>query len=310
MSRQLVNSFEVRFENELDNWWLRMAEATNRYTPPMDPEAYLRENEFNEEEVWDLQPPDPAEVAYLRENNENDDNDLPPPLLRLPPASPSYSPTPPAYYNENDIDDLPPPLLRLSPARPTTPPAYYTDSEDEDTVIVIYDEEDIANIMDLDDDAEAIIDLVSDDEPEVEERPTVICWAEHGYRIYLQNERHVEVSCNVIFDEKIDSEDSHMEINCKMINNTELNLKIDNEENSESEIEDEEGQEEYYKSCESNDSEAEVRRIMKELKINVSSEPTDMYIDNQAAKHMLENIEEGKVTRGKENLLINTLARQ
>ncbi|KAJ8932215.1 hypothetical protein NQ314_014835 [Rhamnusium bicolor] len=71
---------------------------------------------------------------------------------------------------------------------------------------------------------------------------------QHGYRIYLQNERHVEVSCNVIFDEKIDSEDSHMEINCKMINNTELNLKIDNEENSESEIEDEEGQEEYYKS--------------------------------------------------------------
>lgn len=48
---------------------------------------------------------------------------------------------------------------------------------------------------------------------------------EHGYRIYLQNERSVEVSCNVIFNEKITSEESCMEINCKMINNAELNVK-------------------------------------------------------------------------------------
>lgn len=82
---------------------------------------------------------------------------------------------------------------------------------------------------------------------------------EHGYRVYLQNERHVEVSCNVIFDEKVVSEDNCTEINCKIIDNGKLNIKIDEEEKIESDIDDEEGQEESYRSCESNDSEPEIQ---------------------------------------------------
>ena len=45
-----------------------------------------------------------------------------------------------------------------------------------------------------------------------------------------------------------------------------------------------------------------IRRVMKELKMKELSLPSDLLMDNQAAIHMLQNAEEGKVTRGKKHI--------
>lgn len=45
-----------------------------------------------------------------------------------------------------------------------------------------------------------------------------------------------------------------------------------------------------------------IRRVINKLKIINLTEPTKIYIDNQAAKHMLENMEEGKITKGKKHV--------
>lgn len=47
-----------------------------------------------------------------------------------------------------------------------------------------------------------------------------------------------------------------------------------------------------------------IRRIIGELKLQDVSSPTDLLIDNQAALHMLENADEGKITKGKKHIEI------
>ena len=47
-----------------------------------------------------------------------------------------------------------------------------------------------------------------------------------------------------------------------------------------------------------------IRRVIKELKLQNVSKPTNIFIDNKASIHMLDNTEEGKVTKGKKHIEI------
>lgn len=47
-----------------------------------------------------------------------------------------------------------------------------------------------------------------------------------------------------------------------------------------------------------------IRRIMAELGMQNMIEPTDLFVDNKAAIHMMENAEEGKITKGKKHIEI------
>lgn len=47
-----------------------------------------------------------------------------------------------------------------------------------------------------------------------------------------------------------------------------------------------------------------IRRVIKELKLQDLSEPSELIIDNKAAISMLENVEEGKITKSKKHVEI------
>ena len=47
-----------------------------------------------------------------------------------------------------------------------------------------------------------------------------------------------------------------------------------------------------------------IRRMITELGMQQMTKPTDLFVDNKAAIHMMENAEEGKVTRGKKHIEI------
>jgi len=47
-----------------------------------------------------------------------------------------------------------------------------------------------------------------------------------------------------------------------------------------------------------------IRRIMKELKIQAVNKPSKLFIDNKASMKMLENVDEGKITKGKKHIEI------
>ena len=47
-----------------------------------------------------------------------------------------------------------------------------------------------------------------------------------------------------------------------------------------------------------------IRRIINELKMEHLIKPTDLFIDNKASIHMLENVEEGKITKSKKHIEI------
>ena len=47
-----------------------------------------------------------------------------------------------------------------------------------------------------------------------------------------------------------------------------------------------------------------IRRVIKELKMQDLSNPTDLFIDNKTPINMLESVHEGKINKGKKHIEI------